>query len=301
MSRDISPKVLSALSGFASIAGKVSFEGLASAGNRIGDIMWYSMPDRRRYTTQTIIERLGVSADEAKSLAHASFRHNARSFLEILHVHRFGFEDRGGRLHIAQPDLFDALLRSDRPIVGVTAHLGAWEFFSSLLAQFDASRPRMVVVRRQGNATLNEFIMRLRRARGAEVLEHRDAARTVLRGLKHHGMAGFLVDHNCNRREAVFLPFLGKQAAVNVGPALLALRAEADVWPIFLVREEDRYVMRLSPPLDTRLTSGERGKRMEEVAAFYTQAVEDNVRAYPEQWFWMHKRWKTRPEGEEDA
>lgn len=295
MNRSASSFVLSALSGFASLAGKASFEGLATFGDRMGDLMWYAMPGRRQYTTQTIIERLGVPADRAEQLARASFRHNARSFLEILHVHRFGFEDRGGRLHIAQPDLFDALLRSKRPIVGVTAHLGAWELFSGLLGQFDASRPRIVVVRRQGNPTLNALIMRLRSARGAEVIEHRDAARKVLRGLKHNGMAGFLVDHNCNRREAVFLPFLGKQAAVNVGPALLALRAEAEVWPIFLVREDDRYVLRFSSPLDTRLVSGERAQRIETVAAFYTQAVEEHVRAFPEQWFWMHKRWKTRP------
>ena len=90
---------------------------------------------------------------------------------------------------------------------------------------------------------------------------------------------------------------------MNAGPALLAVRSGAVVWPCFLVREPDgegraRYAFELHPPLDTTGLEGSREEKIRRTAMFYTEAVEATVRAHPEQWFWMHRRWKTRPPGE---
>jgi KDO2-lipid IV(A) lauroyltransferase len=109
-------------------------------------------------------------------------------------------------------------------------------------------------------------------------------------------MTAFLVDHNCSREEAVFLPFLGKTAAVNMGPALLALRSKALVLPVFLLREEGmQYRFQVGEALDTATLTGTREEKIRAIARFYTRAVEHMVHERPEQWFWMHKRWKTRP------
>ncbi len=111
------------------------------------------------------------------------------------------------------------------------------------------------------------------------------------------GIACFLVDHNTMRRESVFLPFIGETAAVNMGPAMLALRAKALIFPIFLRREPGgTYLLRMEDPLDTALLQGPLAKRVREAAAFYTKAMEKQVLDAPEQWFWMHRRWKTRPQ-----
>ena len=116
----------------------------------------------------------------------------------------------------------------------------------------------------------------------------------VLRALRKNGYAGFLADHNTSRSEAFFLPFLGEEAAVNKGPAVLAVRAKALVWPIALIRDGDRYRIIIEEPLDTALLEGDAEEKALAVAAFYTEANERMVRRAPDQWFWMHNRWKTK-------
>lgn len=277
------------------LAGR-GFDGIARYGNALGALLWHCLPGRRRLAARAIADHLGVTPQEANRIARESFAHNARSFLELVLVGRFGFEDTGTRLIIDRPDLLRRISESDRPVVATTGHLGAWEFMSSLMGQWHLDRPRMVVVRRNSNRALNDFIFAMRGARGLQVVDHRNAVFTVLKGLKRNGCVGFLVDHNCRRDEAIFLPFLGETAAVNMGPALLAVRAEAEVWPAFMIREGDQYRLCIDDPLDTTTLGGERADKVEAVARFYTQAMERAVRAHPEQWFWMHKRWKTRPQ-----
>jgi KDO2-lipid IV(A) lauroyltransferase len=90
------------------------------------------------------------------------------------------------------------------------------------------------------------------------------------------------------------MPFLGEEAAVNAGPALLAVRGKALVWPVVLVREGKDYVFRLLKPLDTAELTGTREENIQTAARFYTDAIEEFIREHPEQWFWMHDRWKTK-------
>jgi KDO2-lipid IV(A) lauroyltransferase len=134
-----------------------------------------------------------------------------------------------------------------------------------------------------------------------EIVSQNNAAPRVRSNLSNKGISAFLVDHNCSRGKAVFLPFLGEYAAVNMGPALLALRCRAVVWPVFMLREGDNYVIRSLEPLDTQTVDGSLRDKVEQVASFYTRAVESVVREYPEQWFWMHRRWKTRPRWEKEG
>ena len=112
--------------------------------------------------------------------------------------------------------------------------------------------------------------------------------------LRKNGYAAFLADHNTSRSEALFLPFLGEEAAVNKGPAVLAVRAKALVWPLVLIRDGDRYRMLMEEPLDTALLEGTADEKALMAATYYTEAIERMVRRAPDQWFWMHNRWKTK-------
>ena len=273
----------------------LGFNGLGHLGNGLGTLIWYALPKRRDLAIGNIVRHLDMPKDRARSLAQQSFRHSARSFVEILLTDRFGMDSP--RLRIAEPDLWQALQQSSRPIVAATAHMGAWELLASLLGQiYEPPRPRMVVVRRYPDPAVQAFITARREAGGAEMVGHRTVASAVLRALRQNGIVAFLVDHNALRSEALFLPFLGEEAAVNMGPALLAVRAQALIWPIFLLREEGEYVVHQQPPLDTATLEGSREEKVRAAAHFYTRAVENIVRERPEQWFWMHNRWKTRPQ-----
>ena len=234
---------LALLSGCASLFSLLGFGGLSRLGSGFGRLMWHALPARRKLATDNIIRHLNLPENEARALARASFRHNARSFAEILLTDRFGMDSP--RLRIAEPELFRKLAACERPIVAATAHLGAWELLASMLGElYEEPRPRVVVVRRYPNPAVQAFISSRREARGASMAGHRTVAAAVLRALRKHGIVAFLVDHNAPRSEALFLPFMGEEAAVNMGPALLAVRAEALIWPVFLLREGDGYVLR---------------------------------------------------------
>ncbi len=275
--------------------GRRDFARMRRTAGTLGALLWTLLPDRRRLAQENIGRALGLDKAAATDLARQSFEENALSFLEAVLIPGFGFAHP--LLEIGNPELFRRFQRVEKPIVAATGHMGAWELEAGLLGEFyEPPRPRLVVVRRYRNAAVNRLIQELRGSRGAEVVGHREAVFTVLRALRRKGVAAFLVDHNTGRSEAVFLPFLGRLAAVNMGPALLAVRTGAEIWPTYLLRRNGRYVFHQEPPLDTTTLKGDREARVLAAAGYYTAAMERVVRLAPEQWFWMHDRWKTRPQ-----
>lgn len=269
-------------------------------GSGLGRVLWFGLPTRRRETVACIGERLNLGPTTAKVLARQSFEHNARSFLELFMTRRVDPRFLCERVEFENPELFATLQASSRPLVGVTGHLGSWELLVGIMGAFSSAENCHVVVRLPKNRAVAQAIARMRSQPRIRILPHRDAARETLGHLRAGGKSAFLVDHNCKRAEAEFLPFLGQIAAVNKGPAILALRAKAEVWPVFLLRlPEDRFRFVTLPTLDTTSLTGSRDSRIRQICQFYTQAVESMVLRYPEQWFWMHRRWKTRPEGED--
>jgi KDO2-lipid IV(A) lauroyltransferase len=281
----------------------LSFQGCAVSGRAIGRLLWLMLPGRKNYAVQTIVERLDLDRQRAEKIALSSFEQSGQSFAEIFLTRRVDFRFWKERLIIHDPENLSLMQHTSRPIVAVSAHLGAWELMASLMKMFMHPRPGQIVVRLPKNRVLGKLIKHQRGQSRVEVVGHRRAAPRVLRCLKKGGISAFLVDHNCLQNEAIFIPFLNKTAAVNMGPALLALRAGALVWPVFLVRlPGQKYKLYSFPPLDTSdlaAANGSRQEQINQIARFYTHKVEQMVRKYPEQWFWMHKRWKTRPDSEQ--
>ncbi len=274
--------------------------GLRRLADGLGALLWRVLPGRRRLAVRTMAERLGLSESAATDLARRSFAHNAQSFLEITLAPEFSFQRRDLRLDC--PELLERLRDCGRPLVVTTAHLGAWELSAGLAGEFlPQPLPRMIVVRNHGNQAIRQYMFDMRGGRGSQIIGHRNAAFSALKTLRRNGLVGFLADHNAGSDEAIFLPFLGRIAAVNVGPAVLAVRSRALIWPLVVVREGEGYALLGREVLDTAGLSGTADEKIHAAASFYTAAIEGWVRQYPEQWFWMHKRWKTRPPDETPA
>ena len=277
----------------ASWMGRLSPAALRRLARAMAFVTWHCLPSRREVAIAALQKHLHLSRNEATRLARKSFEENFVSFLEIFHADRFSIETSVS--HEIFPEVRAELEAETAPLVIVTAHMGSWEMMPGLAADSVPHRHRMVIVRKHNDPDINRLMAALRGIRGMQVVDHRQASDTVLPKLRENGLAAFLVDHNCNRREAVFLPFLEDTAAVNMGPAMLALRAKAVVYPAFLVRDgEGKHLLYVYPPLRTADLTGSIAERVKVVAQFYTDAVADVVKKHPEQWFWMHKRWKTR-------
>ena len=182
-------------------------------------------------------------------------------------------------------------------VLVLTGHLGAWElssFFHSL-----AGHPMGMVIRRLDNSLVDEFVNRVRCLHGNRVIHKDDFARGLISSMRRGETVGILMDTNMTPPQGVFVPFFGVDACTAAGLARVALKTEAAVMPGFLLfdRATQKYILRFGEPL-ALLHADDADEEIRANTALFTSVIERYIRAHPEQWLWMHRRWKTRPAGE---
>ena len=182
-------------------------------------------------------------------------------------------------------------------VLVLTGHLGAWEmssFYHSL-----AGYPMGMVIRKLDNPWVNRLVNDIRTQHGNRVLPKDDFARGLIAAMRAGETVGVLMDTNMTPPQGVFVDFFGHAACTASGVARVALRTGAAVLPGFLVWEpaEKRYVLHFLPELQL-VDTGDAERDARTNTQMFTTALEDVIRRYPEQWLWVHRRWKTRPPGE---
>jgi Kdo2-lipid IVA lauroyltransferase/acyltransferase len=188
-------------------------------------------------------------------------------------------------------------LGQNRGVIAFTGHVGAWELSSYGPSLYDHAFG--FLVRRIDNPKIEALVDEFRGARGNWTIDKRMAAREMLRMLKKGEMLGILVDLNALDREAMFVDFFGVKAATTFVVAKLALRTGAPVVPIFSPWDKKlkRFLVQIGEPLKFDRTGDEEEDTLR-ATQLLTNVVEDWIRRYPDQWLWVHRRWKTRPPGE---
>ena len=195
--------------------------------------------------------------------------------------------------------LLDVARERGRGVIFLTSHIGAWELLCFAHSVF--YEPISFLVRPIDNPRVDALVERIRTRFGNQPIDKKAAARTALRLLKQGGTLGVLADLNTQEREGVFVPFFGHLACTTAGVATLALRTDAIVIPVCAPWDERRkkFVFRGGPVIEL-VRTGDSERDIEINTANFTAAIERHVRAFPDQWLWIHKRWKTRPPGEPD-
>ena len=185
----------------------------------------------------------------------------------------------------------EAALRQGRGVLFSTAHLGNWEL--SAYAHALLAAPMDIVVRPLDNPLLDALVERRRSLSGNRIVGKQEYARAILKALAANRAVGILVDQNSAADAGVFVDFFGVKVCAGVGFAKLAARSGAAVIPGFAVWEgsEKRYVLRFRPPVEIT------GDAERDTQAVQSE-IERAIRQHPDQWLWIHRRWKTRPEGE---
>jgi KDO2-lipid IV(A) lauroyltransferase len=187
--------------------------------------------------------------------------------------------------------------RLGKGVLVLTGHIGAWElssFYHSL-----AGYPMSMVIRRLDNPLVDRFVNRIRCLHGNRVLHKDDFARGLIAAMRGEDTVGVLMDTNMTPPQGVFVDFFGRAACTAVGVARVALRTGAAVLPGFLSWEpsENQYVLHFLPALEL-VNTGDDDRDAIANTQLFTKTLEDIIRRYPEQWLWVHRRWKTRPPGE---
>ena len=191
----------------------------------------------------------------------------------------------------------DAARQSGRGVILFTGHVGAWELSSFALSLF--GHPLSFLVRRIDNPKIEKLVDERRERLGNRTIDKRSAAREMLQILQGGGTLGILVDLNTLDREGIFVDFFGVPASTTFMLAKLALRTEAAVLPVFAPwdRERQCFLLKIGEPL-TVARSADDEDDVRRLTQLFTGVVEKYVRRYPDQWLWIHRRWKTRPPGE---
>ena len=178
-----------------------------------------------------------------------------------------------------------------RGVLIATAHLGNWEL--SAFAHALMTEPMNIMVRPLDNPLIDSFVENRRTLSGNRLIYKKDAARAVIKALKNNEAVGILIDQNTSPSEGVFINFFGKPACAGSAFAKLAHHTGAPVIPGFAVWDKaaHRYVLRFYPQIEM---TGDEAVDTRHIHS----TLEQIIRQYPDQWMWIHRRWKTRPAGE---
>ncbi len=228
-------------------------------------------------------ERTRIADGVFRSLGRMIFAFARMPRINALNVHEW-IEYQG-------LENYAAAKKQGRGILIATAHLGNWEL--SAFAHAIMTEPMHLVVRPLDNRRIDRFVESRRQLTGNHVIEKGDAPRAILKALRKNEAIGVLIDQNTSLREGVFVDFFGARACATSAFARLAARTGAAVIPGYALWSEDRkrYILHFDPAIPI---TGDTQADTQRIHAH----LETVIRQYPDQWFWIHRRWKTRPPGE---
>jgi KDO2-lipid IV(A) lauroyltransferase len=182
-------------------------------------------------------------------------------------------------------------------VLFLTGHMSAWEL--APFAQALYGNPLHFLVRPIDNPRVDALITRYRCLNGNQPIDKNQSARAVLKVLKEKGTVGILADQNTQITEGVFVDFFGIPACTTAGLARFALHTDAAVVPVFVHWDAPsrKYRLCFDPAIEV-IRTGDDAADIVANTQLFTRAIENYVRRYPDQWLWVHRRWKTRPPGE---
>jgi KDO2-lipid IV(A) lauroyltransferase len=277
------------LEGLALLLGALSWNGAQRAGRALGRLGWQlSRRDRRRALDHLALAFPELPAAERTALGRACFRHLGTTLAECLHLLRRGTAAVEDHVAVADWEEVERVRAGGRPVLILTGHCGNWEL---LAAAINLRGLGMAVVARPlDDPDLQALLAGLRARFGTPTIARgsEGAARQLLTTLRTGGALGMLIDQD-TKVDGVWVPFLGRPAFTPVGAAKIALRQQTAVIPAFIERLPDgTHRATFHPALDLPDDPTEATARM-------SRAIEEQIRRVPEQWVWMHRRWRRQP------
>jgi Kdo2-lipid IVA lauroyltransferase/acyltransferase len=244
-----------------------------------------------------------LSQTERREIFAGTFENLGRVLGELSQSHKYTRESLRELIDFNLDETSRELYRKNketgRGVLITTGHLGNWE----LLVQGFAAlyEPMAYLARPLDNPKIDAVLTVLRTRFGNDPINKTHSARRAITILREGGILGILSDVNAHPKEGVFVPFFGVEACTAAGAAMLAIRADSWIYPTFCVWDKDskKYKFVHGSVLEP-VRTGDIKHDVLQTTKLYTAEIEGIIRQYPDQWMWIHKRWKTRPPGEPD-
>jgi KDO2-lipid IV(A) lauroyltransferase len=241
--------------------------------------------------------RPALSSKTRKRILRRVYVHLGWQLVEFCRMNRYTPENTRNWMRTEGLEHYLNAQARGKGVLIITGHLGAWElssFYHSLMGH-----PMGMVIRRLDNRRLDKYVNGIRCMHGNNVVHKDDFGRGLLTAMRAGGTVGILMDTNMTPPQGEFVRFFGIEACTGTGLAHIARKTGAAVLPGFMLWEpgERRYVLRFGPEVEIPRTENVAADILEGTQRC-TGALESWIRRYPDQWLWIHRRWKTRPPGE---
>jgi KDO2-lipid IV(A) lauroyltransferase len=250
---------------------------------------------QRRKTLENLRFAYGTqkSEEELKRLGEKVFENLALTGAEVLQFPRLNREKVEAWVDAQEAmKLYDQILAEGKGLISMTAHIGNWELLAGIfgIKGYEGG----VLARRIYYEPYNRWIVGLRQAMKVPTIYRDDSSREILKLLQRNQIVGLLPDQDMDSMKGIFVPFFGRPAYTIVAPARLALASGAPMVPNFLIRVPgNKYKIVVGEVIRPDLKKN-RDEATNEMTAEWMRQFEKVIRQYPEQWAWMHNRWKTK-------
>lgn len=259
-----------------------------SLGRSIGRLAWHVVRRERKKALRHVARAFpGMPEARREEIVRRMFRHLGESVFEICWIPRLtrrlleSITDVEGLEHLR------SAVAEGRGVVLFTGHCGNWEWLCATISLYGF--PLSPIAREIDDPRLNEFIVRIRASQGARTIGRGStaSARDMLQTLRNGEILGVLIDQSIRKAESVEIPFFGEPAPTPIGPARIAIRSGAVAIAAFHERRGARHHVRFEAPVHTS-----RGDDPAELTRRMSEAIEQQIARAPEQWVWMHDRWR---------
>ncbi|HTL48246.1 MAG TPA: lysophospholipid acyltransferase family protein [Verrucomicrobiae bacterium] len=259
-----------------------------------GRAAYAAVARQREKTLENLRFAFGKEKSEAeiRGMARKVFENLSETCADVLQLNRLTPEGFAAIVDTREAEvLYRRILEGGRGLISLTAHIGNWELLAAAMAArgFQGA----VLGRRIYFEPYNRWISGLRASAGVETIYRDDPPKKVLKLLRENKIIGILADQDIDSLKSIFVEFLGRPAYTIIAPAKLSQATGAPILPNFLVREGGKYRLIVGEPI--RPETWGQDEAVEMITRAWMRECEKVIRAYPEQWAWMHNRWKTRP------
>lgn len=264
-------------------------------GDGLGLLLYLGLNRRRTIALNNLALAFGneKGLEERKTIVKKSFRLMGRHFFETCYLIRFDKEKLATYVRFEGVENYEEAKALGRGVVLLTGHFGCWELLAACGGYFYTKT--YLVTKPLDFEPMEKLVRTLRGVSGNECISKEKSMRKLIEALREESALAILLDQNIDWYDGVFVPFFNELACTNKGLALLVRKTKVPVVPLFIIHEgKGRYRIEVQPPLPW-IVLGDKTKEIEENTAQYNLAIEAMVRKYPDHYFWVHQRWKTRP------
>lgn len=264
-------------------------------GRKLGDV-WYRLDfEHRKVAIQNLHLAFGQQKSEVeiRDIAKRNFQNLGMTAVEFFRIPRMDVKTFKERVKIEGLEEALKLFQKRKGIFLLLSHFGNWEMMGVMSKVI--GQPIMVIAKpMKRNEWVDQFITKIRNRAGLEVVSSIKAGRKVIQALAQNRVVGILIDQRAKRSEGIWVDFFGRKAPTTPSLAVLAMKTGAPVLPVFMVRDGvQKHRLVIKEPLEL-IRTGDIKRDVEANTQLFNHTLESMIRQYPDQWFWVHRRWERK-------